>query len=363
MLAIQFENLINHRQISKLKKIELSQYLSSIKKDIKPDIKKCVICGEENCSFCRSHSIPKFILKKLASNGSIIVGSDFMSPTIEKHGLNNTLLFSCICEKCDNEYFQEYEKPSLIDAKLGNLAINEIAAKIYLRHYYKRLKEQMMWQLLIEENNKTRGPDFQSINQQFNNKLLTTNLDISDAKKRIKKCINKKNDDLFYVIDELNLDYETQLSYQGAIAISEGFDGTVNELFNYDPNYKIEPLYLCIFPFNGRTKILVFCEEGSTRLKRFYKTYRKLDLESKLYVLNYLLMMYEEEWCLPGDFDKTKLNRETLELIGLTTTFNVDADNEIELKADGEKILKSKQEEMFRIETNGNIYNFLDRLK
>lgn len=360
MLDIEFRNLLTNRKITDKERIELSTLLSSIKKDIKPDLDACVICGKKVTSFCKSHSIPSYILKGIANNGEITIGRDFVSPNKEKNGIRNTLLFSCICNDCDNTYFQEYENDSLVNNKVTDIIINEIAIKNYLRHYYKRLEEQKLYELLIKKNNESMYPD-PYFDQMFSNRLLTTRLDINDALNRINKSIKRKIEKLFYLIDEIDLDYQTEIAYQGGIALSEGFDGRVNELDNYDPRYKIEQLYLCVFPHNQKTKILVFCEDGATRLRCFYKKYKKLDLDSKLYVLNYLLLLYDEEWCVSGDFDKQRLNEETMKLIGLTTDISVEGNNINEYFEQGASIISEKKKELFKIQTSGDIYNFLTK--
>ena len=356
MINIEFENYFNTLNFSSRKRREFSKFFSSLKSEATTGLTKCVICGRECSSFCKSHSIPAFVLRQIASNGKIMVGSDNVLPFDDKHGVSNTLTFSCICSQCDNEYFQEYENPDILSSdKVNDVCINEIAVKCYLRHYYKRLKEQKIFEYLL-----TNAQDSYSM-QRFSNKLLTTQLDITDVERRINKILKKKDEHNFYLIDEINLDYKVELAYQGAIALSQGFDGQVNELNNYNPKYKIEQLYLCVFPLKNKSKILVFCEEGSKRMKRFYKGYRKLSLDEKLYALNYIILLYEEEWCTSADFDRKKLNVDTLKIINQMTDIAIQTNNANEYNIAGKQMINNLSTSVFEIKTSGNIYNFLEK--
>lgn len=359
MIQLQARNTIGEKKVGIREKRELSKKLTELKRTSKRVITSCLICGKEHTSFCNSHSIPKFVLKQISKNGKIMIGHNFSkNPTTDEYGVSNALVFKCICENCDNTYFQEYEDPKVFDKPLSNIAINEIATKIYLKHYYKRFNEESIFLMLKDEVKKKKLEDT-DIGKMINNRLLTTKLDLDDATKRIKKLIKHKNDKHFYIIDDFNLDYPTQLAYQGFVGLTKGFNRVINDIYNYDPTYRIEELFLCIFPFNNGTKIVLFCDDGCSRLKDFYKNYRKFDLDSKLYLLNYILLLYDEEWCVSGDFDKSKLNKETLELINQTTDILVESDNIFDVDKYYDVLKAELIESVFELKTSGKTYNFL----
>ena len=359
MIQAKARNTISEKKVSKREKRLLSKMYTELKRISKRTITNCLICGQECTSYCDSHSIPKFVLKQISKNGKILIGHNFVqNPVTDEYGISNALVFKCVCNKCDNTYFQEYENLSVFEKPLSNLAINEIATKIYLRHYYKRFEEESIF-LELNQEVKKNGLEGTYAAGIINNKLLTTQLDLEDAKRRIRKLIKHKNEKHFYVIDDFNLDYPAQLTYQGFIALTKGFGKTINDIYNYNPSYRIEVIYLCVFPFKGGTKIVLFCDDGATRLRDFYKTYRKLNLDSKLYLLNYILLLYDEEWCVSGDFDKTKLNWETLKLINQTTDINVGADSLSEIEEHYDQLKRQLIDGEFELKTSGNIYNFL----
>ena len=361
MIKIEARNTVGEKKHSKFENRLYSKLLTQLKSESRPIIDKCVICGKEYSSYCDSHSVPRFVLKQISKNGKIMIGHNFTkNPTFNDFGIKNTLLFKCICEDCDNTYFKEYEDPNIFNKDLSNLAINEIAIKIYLRHYYKRLGEESIFMNLFDKV-QSEGLEDSDIGHFVENKLLTTKLDLDDAKRRINRLIKHKEERHFYIIDEFVLDYPTELAFQGFVALSRGFSKQINDLHNYDPSYKIELLYICVFPFKDGTKVLLFCEDGFKRLRDFYKEYRKLDLQSKLYLINYILLLYDEEWCVSGDFDKTKLNKETLSLINQTTDINVEGNNLVELQEEYQKLRKMLLDEVFELKTSGDVYNFLRR--
>lgn len=359
MIELKIRNSLDERKLSKNEKKELSKSLTEIKRAGRRTINNCCLCGKEFTSYCNSHSIPRFDLRQISKNGKIIIGHNFSkNPITEKYGISNALTFKCICENCDHTFFKEYEDPKIFERTLSNIAINEIATKINLKHYYKRFEEENIFLYLKDEIHKRNITDFETINF-IDNKILTTQLDLKEARNKITKLARHKEDTHFYVIDDFNLNYPTKLAYQGFIALTKGFTKIINDTYNYDPTYKIEVLYLCIFPYKTGTKIVLFCDDGSKRLKDFYRTYKELDLDSKLYLLNYMLLLYDEEWCVSGDFDTSVINKETLELINQTTDILLESDSPLKSDIDYKHLREKLFETAFELKTDGNVYNFL----
>ena len=149
------------------------------------------------------------------------------------------------------------------------------------------------------------------------------------------------------------------MAFQGFINLSQGFNGVINDLFNYDPRYKMELLFVCVFPFSGKTKIIIFCEDGVKRLRRFYKKYKKLNIKEKLHVLNYIILLYDEEWCVSTSFKKSSLNKETIWLINQRTDFFFEGDDLEELYQMQKQIRDLQMEMTYRIQTKGNIYIYI----
>ena len=317
----------------------------------------CPICKNVCFSFCNSHSIPKYVLREIAFNGMVWTGSDISGPAIanKPDGINRTLVFNSICEHCDNTYFKEYETPIVQPRRLSDVEINEIAVKNLLRYIYKRKNDFYRYQILAEKNPFIPG---------LPNQVMLASLDVKEYDLFLKQLISKKTKHFFYIIDEIDLDYNVQFAYQGFTALINGFDSQIiNDVYNYDFNYKIQRLGIAVFPYKNTTKIVLFCKEGDSRLRLFYKQYKKLPLEKKLYVINYLILLYEEEWCVSASFNQTKLNQETLNIIKQTQNTLFNTDNPFISEDDIDKAIRRKivDEKLFVLKTEGNIFNFLKK--
>lgn len=347
-------NTFSKRSLSQEEKIKISKFYSELDVDGEKE-KICLLCGEKINGFCKSHSLPKFVLKNHSSNGKLKTGKVFQSDSFkDNYGIENTLVFRCICDKCDSSYFQEYEKDEAFKKKLSDVTINEIAVKNYLQYVYKQRVE-----IVKNEKRLSNAIDSEEERQFYENQLFLAKLNLIDVMAKIKKYKNRKNEHNFYVIDEINLDYHTEIAYQGFITIVYGLDGKViNNIYDYDSFYKIQELGLSVIPHSSGTKIILFCEEGSTRLRSFYKPYKKLNIQQKLYLINYLLLLYEEEWTI-DDAKRLNLNKETLRLINQHDTIIQSSDYFGDLVTGKEIIENAKI--FFKLQTNGNIYNFLEK--
>lgn len=346
---IDIKNTYSDKELTKNEFVKLQQTISQLFKESHKDFDKCLICGKDMKKPCDSHSLPKFILKQVASNGLIRCGNYFMWTKDHEKGVNNALLFRDICEECDSAFFQEYENPTYIEEKFSITAINEIAAKNLLRAIYKRTQER---ELFCNQYKKHHGPALA-------NKILICDLDINSAKATLSKIIKHKQEKHYYIIDEFSLPYQTLLAFQGFVALTKGFDGLINNIYNFDPRYRIEELGICVFPYKGKTKIVLFCLDSCTRMKLFYKKYRMLNLDEKLYVINYIILLYTEEWVVPASFNEKQLNKETLLLINQTTDVYGMMSS---LLMTEEEIHKEELKQLdlkFSLQTSGNIYNFL----
>lgn len=188
--------------------------------------------------------------------------------------------------------------------------------------------------------------------------MFLSKQNVVDTNEQLQKYKRKKNEHIFYVIDEIDLDYPTEIAYQGFVTLVYGFDGLINNIYDYEASKKMQQLSICVIPHSKGTKIVLYCEEGLSKLKQFYKKYRTLNLDEKLYVINYILLLYEEEWIVGASFNK-KLNKETLMLINQHDTVFQDINSPYGLLEAKELIEEVK--ETFQLKTSGNIYNFLER--
>lgn len=80
----------------------------------------------------------------------------------------------------------------------------------------------------------------------------------------------------------------------------------------------------------------------------------------KLYIINYILMMYEEDWIVDGKFSKSILNKETLLLINQTTILQ-EYTNHLKSPYESTNVSLDFLEKNYHLETKGGIYNFLEK--
>lgn len=336
--------------------------VSNIINSYKPE--KCELCGNVSSEFINSHCLPKFILKYISGkNGQIKFGQDLSGANLKnrKHSISNSWTFKNICSKCDNDFFKDYENEGFFQNKITDMVLNEIAAKNCLRYIYKRSADTLVWQKNLSI---ARSKNIKILIDSAINEIQLAKMDINDYRSELKTIIKNKNEHLYYLIDEINLPYRTTMAFQGPIAIKQGFDANtiINDSHNYDPNYQIQHLNICVFPHKQGTKIILFCRDGANRLRKFYKQYRKLSIDKKLYCINYLILLESEEWFVKYDFNDELINQETKNLIStvdkliIETTFNEDFKNN-----KGEYVKRARQlvQDRWIIKTEGNIFNFL----
>ena len=291
-------------------KSECSMYMKNIKNIAKVD--KCLLCGEQCTSLCNSHTIPQFIIKKLSGDGHFyyinsLIGQPFSKQAL---GTKEAMTFNLICNKCDQTYFSTYENSKNYSNCLTQKLLAEVALKNNLRMLSKRLVEKQFY-LDQYKNCKNSSVDVKSVTS-----FLTSNeLDTKELYKSIKLAkdtiCGKKTG--YYLIDYITLEYIAKMAYQGKVALITGFDNEViNDIYYSSENYKIQCLHISVFPIENKTHIFLFIEDGDNRYSKFYKKFRKLSLNDKLKVVNYIIIKYSEDWLLSSKIEKDLLNSQSL---------------------------------------------------
>lgn len=350
-MSIEFEkiNRYNLSDISKEKLIEMKKKYSKFQSDANQieDDKVCVLCGSSITSYCKSHTIPQFILKQVSSNGYLSTGQSQLDiPILKKfYGVGEALVFRCICDDCDNTKFQSYENPEKYASQLSEDMIKQIALKNNLRMYDKSINVYNMFKKMYEEL------PFSYVKT----KIDIAKLDMQDYHNTVKISDKIR----FYTIDDIILPYMTPIAFQGMLNMLVDFEGNIiNNLYNLDPKYKIQNLHVIVFPNNGYTHITLFIRDGDSRYRRFYKKFKKLNLREKLYALNYMIILYSEDWVL-NPFFTMKINEETLELIRTTIDPEGEFDNYDDYMNHMKLVLRAVKDR-FIIPTEGTLFNFLD---
>ena len=297
MQNFEFIKLEINDEINKDELIEKNKQVSKMKKTAQANAKlnKCYYCEKENIQYCNSHSIPKFALKNISSNGELLHINTLLKLPFEKNkkGIDEAGTFKLICRDCDSYIFKDYENPENYLNNPTPKMLAEISLKNYLKSISKRLIE-------IEIYNQcqlyTQDPTLIDV---IKRKEINSKMDLNEYEKSYKKAkrIAIKNwDDEYYTIFFKKLDYIVPIAFQSNIALVCDIEGNIiNDIYNNDENYRIQDIQLCIFPLENSSIILLFMDSQNRRYRKFNKQFKSLSDEEKLKILNYIIFLYSED--------------------------------------------------------------------
>ena len=305
MLKLGFND--REKEIYERNKISINKGFSRIQSIARKKAKltKCYICGKECSSFCKSHSVPQFCLKRIAIDGKVFfsgIQQDF--PILgEDSGVNDAGTFSLICRECDNTLFQDYENPNAYDSMPSGKALAQIAMKDYLQIISKRLYEKQLYTLAME---------LSPINKPFlEDQLRAIQLDLDEyipAYNRAKIASSGGHDDWYYAFYYKKVDYVVPYAAQSALVLFGDFeDNIINDVYNYSPNYHTKDIHIAIFPLAKCSAIIGFVDSQITRYRSFYKQLRKLQPDDQLSAINYIIHSYAENVFLSKAISKDVL--------------------------------------------------------
>ena len=304
-----------------LLKTDLSykKQISRINKEARKAAKRdtCYICDKPVTSFCNSHSIPRFCLKNIASNGEVLTLNAIVDMPImdTSKGVEEAGTFHLICNKCDSTKFSDYENPDNYINEPTSKMIAQMAMKNALQYISKRLFEIELYNITESMN-----PVAEIFTQA---KKEASKLDIkefNDSYKKAKKAIEKNYENDYYVCYYEKLNYVVPIAFQSCIAMVVDFEGNIiNNIYNKSPKYKIQNIHISILPLKSETVILMFIEDGDTRYRQFYKQFNKLSLDDKLATLTYIIFLYSEEIYFSKSIEKEVVDSQALCKAGSTS--------------------------------------------
>ncbi len=275
--------------------IEIKKKINEIKKKAHRDAKQssCIICGENQTSFCNSHLVPRMILKNIALNGEVLNANSAMSiPCIDdKNGVNNAGTFQFICRECDSKWFQEYENEGNLMDKPSDAMLAQIALKNIIMMLSKRYDERELWKRI--------GQEMQNLE---NSKLLEDiqNLDMNEYLNEIemyKEIITNEVLGGFRILFFEKLPYVVQIAVQTPMAIYKDPDGfVVNDVYNMDENIRIQNMHVCVFPLKTESIVLVFHHLRDKNYRKIRHYFNSHSSEQNLQYINYLIFAYTENF-------------------------------------------------------------------
>lgn len=272
-------------------KKKLNNILKRAKNAAKPD--KCIICDKPQTSFCNSHLIPQMVLKTIAESGKLLhpnalVGIEILD--IEK-GINNAGTFHFICRECDSKYFQDYENPDKIKNYPTDIMMAEIALKNMLLMLSKRNEEKEIFNIVQNEMNGFANKEVLDEIQRVDIQEYLNDLDL------YKQIIKNNSTGCFQVLFWKKLPYIVPLAAQSPIAVYKDMNGDIiNDLYDENPNCRMQNLHLCVFPIENETIVLLFYHKRDKNYRRLRHQFNSSSDEQCLRFINYLIFAYTEHY-------------------------------------------------------------------
>jgi len=278
------------------KLIELKQFTESFfneaKRNAKPDC--CFLCGKKMDSFCNSHTVPRFVLKNISVDGKAYNGFHFSNRNFmpNDNGLSKILTFRMICNDCDRKYFNDYENEAALLNEPSNHLLAEIALKNALFDLCKRLRDRETYKLF---DAKLYEPLGKEIRDEANELTISDTLFFY---RRSKKIIDNNLKSGFDITYYKILDKKVPIAIQTDITLYQCFGKMINDVYDLSPNWRTQPLNLCVFPLVEKTVVLLFHHRDDRNLKTFDKAFLKLSDDDKLKYINYLIFRYTENFAI-----------------------------------------------------------------
>lgn len=269
--------------------------LSKISKEARQAAKLdvCYFCGKKVTSFCNSHSVPRFCLENISTNGEVLtlnVAVD--SPLFENEkGVNNAGTFHLICKECDSKIFSDYENPD----NYSNLPTSKMIAQMALKNSLKYISKRL-FEIQLFNTSHINSPGARTICDIKNDINKIDLQEYMASYKKAKKALEKNSDREYYVCYYEKLDYVVPVALQCSVALIVDFNGNIiNDIYNKSSEYRIQNIHINILPLKSETIIVMFIEDGDKRYRQFYRQFNKLSLEDRLSALTLIMFLYSED--------------------------------------------------------------------
>lgn len=264
----------------------------------KQDKKRCFLCNKKNIKFCNSHTIPRFILKNIATDGKLDNTQIFnTTPLIDTEtGVNNTNTFHSICTYCDSDIFKEYENPENYNNEPNQIMMKQIALKNHLSRAYKHNKEKKTYNYILREFTNTNiHMGFQA----FIKPIIQTNeynrIYNNKRAKLIKNSL-KLSQNMYKLCYYRELGYIVPYSLQSHSILYFDFDDNILvdpfKIVDFNIN---DEVHLCIFPLESTSIIFAFCDASIDIYDDLFIDLNEKDDEDQLSIINFIVFAYFED--------------------------------------------------------------------
>ena len=283
----------------------VSDFFKAAERRAKQD--RCVLCGKLCSSFANSHSIPRFVIKRIAVEGKLKTFNDIIGLRSRRNSVNNSWTFHIICSECENRNFSTYEDEDALLQVPTNKILAEIALKnsLLMLHKYRvdceSEKESIRIGAFVGETDVL--PIMNALN------ISDVSFEIRRSKKIIDKELKSGYKLLFYKV----LDWVSPLAFQSSMCVYKNLDGSVlNQIYNESKNIRMQQLHVCVFPLSNKTAIMVFVHKDDRNYVAFEKRFNRLSDDDKVEYINYLIFKYTEHALISPAADIRLLQDEKL---------------------------------------------------
>lgn len=296
----------HERESYQTHKVKINKEMQGFYKQAKENAKAevCYICQQSRSSFCNSHSVPKFCLKRIAKDGKVYPSAwNSGLPLFDKEmGIKAAGTFQLICRDCDSKEFQEYEAPEAYSSIPNGKILAQICMKNYLQMISKRKQEIELYKLAAKKPH---------LSCEMQDAIRISELDLHEYESgftRAYKASHRNHDDWFYLGYFRKLDYVVPFAFQGMVSLVCGLDGEIiNNIYNPSPNYHVEEIHIAVFPLATESVVMLITDSRQKRYRKFYRQLQKLSLEDQLAVINYIIFSYSENVFMSKQLDETVL--------------------------------------------------------
>lgn len=286
-------------------KKQVSKFFKTAEQRAKRDT--CALCGKVCSGFANSHSIPRFIIKRIAVEGKLLTFNDIVGLLNKRNGINNSWTFHIICSECENKYFSSYEEEVSLLSEPNNKMMSEIALKNALLLLSKYRVDSETNSEAIKVGAFVGETDVLPIM----NALDIKNMDFEI--RRSKKIIDKNLKSGYQLIYYKKLDWIAPIAFQSALCIYKNIDGTIlNQIYSESDKNRMQFLHICVFPLSDSTIVTVFTHKDDRKNILFERQFLKLADDNKLEYINYLIFKYTEHVLLSPQIDPLVLNSDKL---------------------------------------------------
>lgn len=274
---------------------------------------KCPLCKRPLGKTCNSHSVPRMILNTICKDGYLYNKNkvDNLAFFDQKTGINKTGTFHFICNNCDNHFFSDYEQPEVIHTYPNDKMLVEIAIKNLLQ----KMQQKAFEIAFLKFDPLIRKSELIGDREEA---ISTFELDYRDYESYLNKFISIKEQNevnKFRIIYRTVLEYEVPIATQECFTIYKDREGNMINDPDLGASEKVQVVHLCIFPFEGKTTVLLFYYYEDSSYDVLKQQFEESSDDVNLRYINYYMLALGENYFYSGKIKKELFSNAALKKI------------------------------------------------